>query len=155
MVAITLTCHHCGSRNLTKYGIAPNGKQKYLFPWLPDQEPEDGPRVAAIAAATRELDEKRGRWLNPEGASEAELKTCTLTNLYNQRPTWLDRAHKKLDTTVLDSYNWPHDITDEDILARLLTLNLARPRKVARGQSARATTKATTERRPRGGRYGE
>jgi len=33
--------------------------------------------------------EKRGRWLNPEGASEAVLKKRTLTNLYNECPTWL------------------------------------------------------------------
>jgi len=26
----TLTCRHCGSPDLTKYGIAPNGKQKYF-----------------------------------------------------------------------------------------------------------------------------
>jgi transposase-like protein len=30
MIAITVICRHCGSPNLTKYGIAPNGKQKYL-----------------------------------------------------------------------------------------------------------------------------
>jgi hypothetical protein len=28
----------------------------------------------------------------------------TLTNLYNQRPTWLDLAHRKLDKDVLDAY---------------------------------------------------
>jgi len=28
---------------------------------------------------------------------EANLKKRTLTNLYDQRPTWLDLAHKKLD----------------------------------------------------------
>jgi hypothetical protein len=27
---------------------------------------------------------------------------------------------------VLDAYGWPHDLSDEDILARLLALNLAR-----------------------------
>ena len=26
-----------------------------------------------------------------------DLKTRTSTNLYNQRPTWLDLAHKRLD----------------------------------------------------------
>jgi len=31
------------------------------------------------------------------GASQAELKKRTLTNLYNHRPTWLDLAHSKLD----------------------------------------------------------
>ncbi len=47
------------------------------------------PHVEVIAQAARELVEKRDRWLNPEGASEAELRKRTLTNLYNQRPTWL------------------------------------------------------------------
>ena len=28
------------------------------------------------------------------------LKKRTLTNLYNERPTWLDLAHKKLDAAV-------------------------------------------------------
>ncbi len=31
-----------------------------------------------------------------------------------------------LHTAVLDAYSWPHDIADEEILARLLTLNLER-----------------------------
>ena len=80
----------------------------------------------AIAHAAQELVEKRDRWLNPEGADEKELKKRTLTDLYNQRPTWLDLAHQKLDRAVLDAYGWPHDITDEQILERLLTLNLER-----------------------------
>ena len=29
MITSTLTCRHCGSPDLTKFGIAPNGKQKY------------------------------------------------------------------------------------------------------------------------------
>jgi hypothetical protein len=72
------------------------------------------------------LVEKRDRWLNPEGADAATLKKHTLTNLYNERPTWLDLAHTKLDRAVLDAYGWPHDIDDQEILARLLALNLAR-----------------------------
>ena len=92
------------------------------------------PRVQAIAQAARELVEQRDAWLNPSGATEAELKKRTLTNLYNQRPTWLDLAHRKLDEAVLDAYGWPHDLgralSDEDILARLLALNLER----AKGQ---------------------
>jgi hypothetical protein len=27
---------------------------------------------------------------------------------------------------VLDAYGWPHDLSDDDLLARLLTLNLER-----------------------------
>ena len=61
-----------------------------------------------------------------EGADAAELKKRTLTNLYNARPTWLDLAHKALDRAVLDAYGWPHDIADDEILARLLALNLER-----------------------------
>jgi hypothetical protein len=93
-------------------------------------------RVEAIALAARELVEKRDRWLNPEGASEAELKKRTLTNLYNERPTWLQMAHKKLDDAVLDAYGWPHDIADDDILARLLALNLERAARQGPGALA-------------------
>jgi type II restriction/modification system DNA methylase subunit YeeA len=100
--------------------------ETFPFPWPPGQEPKDDPRVQAIARAARELVEKRDAWLHPEGASETELKTRTLTNLYNRRPTWLDLAHRKLDEAVLDAYGWPRDVSDEEVLGRLLALNLAR-----------------------------
>ncbi len=100
--------------------------ETFPFPWPPGSEPRDDPQVQAIAEAARELDEKRQRWLNPEGISEKELKRRTLTNLYNQCPTWLDLAHQKLDRAVLDAYGWPHDITNDEILERLLALNLER-----------------------------
>jgi len=80
----------------------------------------------AIAAAARELVEKRDLWLRPEGASPAELKKRTLTSLYNARPTWLDLAHRKLDAAVATAYGWPADLADEQILERLLALNLER-----------------------------
>lgn len=82
--------------------------------------------MVAIATAASELVEKRDRWLNPEGATAAELKKRTLTNLYNQRPTWLDLAHKKLDETVFAAYGWPVDLNDDEILGRLLKLNRER-----------------------------
>lgn len=100
--------------------------ETFPFPWPPGKEPVDDPRVQAIAAAAKDLVEKRDRWLNPEGVSEADLKKRTLTNLYNQRPTWLDLAHKRLDEAVLDAYAWPHDLTEDQILERLLALNLER-----------------------------
>jgi hypothetical protein len=56
----------------------------------------------------------------------AKLAKRTLTNLYNERPTWLDLAHKKLDAAVSAAYGWPADMSDEEILKRLLELNLAR-----------------------------
>ncbi len=100
--------------------------ETFPFPWPPGQEPRDDPRMQAIAQAARELVEKRDAWLNPPSATEEELKRRTLTNLYNQRPTWLDLAHRKLDKAVLDAYDWPHDLSDEEILERLLALNLER-----------------------------
>lgn len=59
----------------------------------------------------------------PQGGSSR-----TLTNLYNQRPTWLDLAHKKLDAAVFDAYDWSQDLSDEEILEKLLELNLTRIR---------------------------
>ena len=80
----------------------------------------------AIAEAAKNLNELREGWLNPEGASEPELKKRTLTNLYNARPTWLQQAHQKLDKTVFQAYNWPHTLSEPEILERLLALNLER-----------------------------
>jgi hypothetical protein len=37
-------------------------------------------------------------------AADPRLKKRTLTNLYNQRPTWLKLAHEKLDRAVLAAY---------------------------------------------------
>jgi hypothetical protein len=37
---------------------------------------------------------------------EKDLKARTLTNLYNQRPHWLDKAHKALDVAVATAYGW-------------------------------------------------
>ena len=53
-------------------------------------------------------------------------RPTTLTNLYNVRPTWLDNAHRKLDAAVFAAYGWPTGLSDDEILARLLALNLAR-----------------------------
>ena len=54
------------------------------------------------------------------------LAKRTLTNLYNERPTWLDLAHKALDEAVFDAYGWDPSMSDEQILAALLELNLER-----------------------------
>jgi hypothetical protein len=58
-----------------------------------------------------------------------ELKKRTLTNLYNARPAWLDNAHKELDSAVAAAYGWEDytpEMADEEILRRLLALNLVR-----------------------------
>jgi type II restriction/modification system DNA methylase subunit YeeA len=110
------------------------------------------PVAAEIAAAAQQLNTLRNNWLNPpewtdwlrtpeeekagyplrpvaKPGHEADLKKRTLTNLYNARPAWLDNAHKTLDAAVAKAYGWNDytpEMPDEEILRRLLKLNLAR-----------------------------
>jgi hypothetical protein len=42
------------------------------------------------------------------------------------RPTWLANAHRKLDEAVFAAYGWPSTLTDDELLAKRLDLNLAR-----------------------------
>jgi type II restriction/modification system DNA methylase subunit YeeA len=123
-----------------------------LTPNVPAATRAADPRAVAIAEAARTLADARDRWLNPpdlvervpevvpgfpdrlvprsEAAAKA-LKGRTLTNLYNARRThegaWLDALHRRLDAAVAAAYGWPADISEEDALAALLALNLARP----------------------------
>jgi hypothetical protein len=104
-------------------------------------------RSAAQEHLARRLNKLREAWLNPPDLVErlpevvpgfpdrlvpmddraaAILKKRTLTNLYNERPAWLDNAHRDLDAAVAAAYDWPADISEEDALARLLALNLDR-----------------------------
>ncbi len=109
----------------------------------------------AIAQAAQRLVALRDAWLNPpewtqrvpevvplgmatspypdrvvaRPGHEADLAKRTLTNLYNQRPAWLAQAHAALDRAVAAAYGWPDDpatLADDEILRRLLALNLAR-----------------------------
>ena len=101
--------------------------------------------MEGILLADRRLVERRDRWLNPpewvEWVDEPvpgypkrpvprneraanEIKARTLTNLYNARPQWLADAHHALDAAVAAAYGWDADIEEEDVLARLLALNL-------------------------------
>ncbi len=100
--------------------------ETYPFPWPPGTEPEDDPGVNAIADAAKQLAQKRDAWLNPLGASATELKKRTLTNLYNQRPQWLNNLHNALDRAVLVAYGWSPEMPESEILRRLLELNLKR-----------------------------
>ena len=109
----------------------------------------------AIAKAAKHLNDLRENWLNPpewtdripevtplgmaaspypdrivaKPGHEQDLAERTLTRLYNQRPAWLNAAHKQLDATVATAYGWADytaDMPDEEILKRLLALNLER-----------------------------
>ena len=118
-----------------------------LTPDIPAADCADDPRAQAIAEAARRLNELRENWLNPEDLVErvpevvegypdrivhkdnkaaAILKKRTLTNLYNERPAWLDHAHRALDEAVAAAYGWPANLTDEEILGRLFHLNQER-----------------------------
>lgn len=123
-----------------------------LTPNIPAAQYADDPRAQKIAVAAARLNELRENWLNPpdliervpevvpgypdrllpkDAAAEAILKKRTLTNLYNQRPAWLDHAHKALDEAVAEAYGWGDDwraglLTDDEILARLFRLNQGR-----------------------------
>jgi hypothetical protein len=52
------------------------------------------------------------------------------TSLCNARPAWLARLHATLDRAVWAAYGWddpdPAAVPVDEVLARLLTLNLAR-----------------------------
>ena len=95
------------------------------FETFPFPEPDEAQR-AAIAAAAVHLNQLREGWLNPPNATASELKRRTLTNLYNQRPTWVVNDHAALDAAVAAAYGWPDGLSDVDILGRLLAMNLQR-----------------------------
>jgi type II restriction/modification system DNA methylase subunit YeeA len=118
-----------------------------LTPNIPAVAYANDPRAQKIAGAAKRLDELRNNWLNPadlvvrvpevvEGypdrilpkneAAAAVLKQRTLTKLYNERPAWLDHAHRALDEAVAYAYSWKADMSDDLMLTKLLALNLER-----------------------------
>lgn len=118
-----------------------------LTPDVPASAYTADPRAQRIAEAAKRLHELREAWLNPpdlvvrvpevvpgypdrvlpkDEAAVKELKQRTLTNLYNQRPAWLDNLHRELDEVVAAAYGWPTDLADEEVLKRLLDLNQER-----------------------------
>jgi len=113
--------------------------------------------ATAIAQAAQRLSTLRQAWLNPpewtqtvpevvplgmttspypdrtvpKPGFEKDLAKRTLTNLYNLRPAWLAAAHAQLDAAVAAAYGWGDytaDMPDDEILRRLLALNLERAR---------------------------
>ncbi|MCY4540726.1 MAG: N-6 DNA methylase [Chloroflexi bacterium] len=120
--------------------------ETFPFPWPPGHEDRSHPAHAAISRAAAQLHEERDYWLNPAGMSEKQLKDRTLTNLYNALQVYrgldniktkpaagdfaprLDELHRALDEAVCDAYGWDYAVLDdeEEILRRLLALNLAR-----------------------------
>ena len=129
----------------------PNG----LTPNIPAADYAGDPRAQTIAAGAARLNELRENWLNPpdlvkrvpevvpgypdrivpvDGKAADVLKKRTLTNLYNNRPAWLDHAHRDLDSAVAAAYGWQADfdagaLTDDEMLKRLFELNQKRSKK--------------------------
>ena len=56
-------------------------------------------------------------------AAAKELKSRTLTNLYNARPQWLADAHEGVDAAVAAAYGWDAEISEDEALKELLRLN--------------------------------
>lgn len=118
-----------------------------LTPNIPAADYAADPRAKAIAAAAARLNELRESWLNPpdlvqrvpevvhgypdrilpvDDKAAKVLKDRTLTKLYNERPAWLDNAHRDLDAAVAAAYGWPADLSDDEVLERLFALNQER-----------------------------
>lgn len=118
-----------------------------LTPNIPAATHATNPKAIAIAEAAKRLNELRENWLNPADLVRREpevvagypdrvlpkddeaaevLKKRTLTKLYNEKPAWLDHAHKALDAAVATAYGWPADLPDDEVLARLFALNQER-----------------------------
>ena len=95
------------------------------FEMFPFPEPTEEQRET-IAARARKLNELREGYLHPPGVPAEDLVNRTLTELYNKNETWLQLSHQALDTAVAAAYGWPADLSDQEILGRLLALNLAR-----------------------------
>jgi len=74
------------------------------------------------------------------------LAKRTITNLYNERPAWLAHAHAKLDAAVATAYKFDVGLSEEQILEKLLALNIERANKEQKSASKQATRKTS---RPR------
>jgi hypothetical protein len=156
----------------TRLETRPRYTPTTCFETFPLPEAKDEVDVE-IAAAAKDLHEKRKNWLNPpdwtktevlefpgtvggpwdryidpatavdrgafsvgtvryprlvarDAASAVRLKARTLTKLYNERPAWLADCPARLDAAVAAAYGWPADLSDSEIVERLLALNLAR-----------------------------
>ena len=64
-------------------------------------------------------------------AYSKQLQKRTLTNLYNERPAWLETAHRRLDAAVFAAYGWDPSTNDDEVLRELLALNALRSTPVS------------------------
>lgn len=145
---VTAIGNRIGAGNQRRYNNV-SCFETFPFPdgLTPDKQYEGDLRAHAIANAAERLNQLRENWLNPADLVNTEhevvagypnrlipvneeaarkLRGRTLTNLYNERPAWLQHAHKALDDAVAGAYGWPDGLSDAEVLGRLFTLNQAR-----------------------------
>ena len=133
--------------NASRHGVGndPTYNARDCFETFPFPSRESAV-LKKVEAASRDFHSLREEWLNPpmwverspEIVSglperllprlgyEADLKSRTMTNLYNDPPTWLTNAQSALDGAVAMAYGWSDysaDMNADTILSRLLTLN--------------------------------
>lgn len=148
-------------------GNDPRYSKSRVFDPFPFPDPSEALK-ADIRAVAEELDAFRK-------ARQAEHPRLTLTQMYNvleklRAGTALEgddlrirdeglvlilkELHDRLDALVFDAYGWPRDLSDEEIVTRLVALNKARAQEEARGlirwlrpdyQKARAGVSAPVE----------
>jgi len=147
-LAILSSRHHC-SWALVLGGLLedrPTYQHADAFATFPFPDPSDAAR-AALRALGEELDATRK-------TVQVEHPDLTLTGLYNVlekvragtaltdaeadvkargRVLILKDLHDQIDRATADAYGWPHDLTDEQILERLVALNAERAKEEAAG----------------------
>jgi len=117
------------------------------FDPFPFPDPDEAAIRATLRALGEELDATRK-------TVQAEHPDLTLTGLYNVlekvragtalteaeadvkargRVLILKDLHDQIDGATADAYGWPHDLTDEQILERLVALNAERAKEEAAG----------------------
>lgn len=121
--------------------------KQFAFDPFPFPDPSDALR-ATLRALGEELDATRK-------TVQAEHPDLTLTGLYNVlekvragapldakdtdikdrgRVLILKDLHDQIDRATADAYGWPHDLSDEQILEKLVALNAGRAKEEAAGQ---------------------
>ena len=110
------------------------------------EEQFDNSQSNLIGEIAVRLNNLRSDWLNPmewtdripevrdrfpdrivvKSGHENDLKKRTLTNLYNESPTWLKNVQAELNEAVANAYGWPVNLSENKILSNLLELNYER-----------------------------
>ena len=99
--------------------------------WLNPPTDQIGPKALSkrtltnlYNALTLYSEEYKGKMRMPETFKDAVSQIIGLDEIET-----LDHIHTTLDHVVLDAYGWQHNLTDEQILEKLLALNLERAKK--------------------------